>query len=117
MQMNSAVVAIIAALAGSSVALPHAGPLHESMTPAPTNGTRFNSPKFTQWPKIVTPDEESEAKPATKHSTNNNNNQNLDPKVDRCPAICAVAAQACVVAVPDDEDFCWDTYVACSRRC
>ncbi|KAH8426062.1 uncharacterized protein LDX57_003802 [Aspergillus melleus] len=114
MQFNTFIVATIAALAGVSIARPTgdaAGPHRETQIGAAENNTTTNAP-MRHWPKIMSP---NTGNGNVKHGSNED--QSLDPRIDRCPSVCAVAAQACVVALPDDEDFCWDTYVGCTDRC
>lgn len=102
MQLNNFIVATVAALAGVSIALPtngQAGPHREAEIEAPENTTTSHAP-LRHWPKIMSPNNGSGA---VRHGSNED--QSLDPRLDRCPSICAVAAQACVVALPTDEDF------------
>lgn len=101
MQLNSVLTAI-AILATTSTALPSAGPLRiarisgtnstalDRATPAGEGGHR-------NWPKITSPD--------TTHGANKAASSDSNDDDSNCTALCAIAAQACVVAVPDDESF------------
>ncbi|KAI9044983.1 uncharacterized protein KD926_010306 [Aspergillus affinis] len=114
MQFNTFIVATIAALAGVSIARPtgdQAGPHRETQIETAKTNTTANAP-MRHWPKIMSPNNGSGG---ARHGSNED--QSLDPRIDRCPSVCAVAAQACVVALPEDEDFCWDTYIGCTDRC
>ncbi|PLB43707.1 hypothetical protein P170DRAFT_441167 [Aspergillus steynii IBT 23096] len=95
MQFNL-IVATVAALASVGIALPTggaAGPHREAQIEVPENNTTTHAP-MRHWPKIMSP---NSGNGEVRHGSNAD--QSLDPRIDRCPSICAVAAQACVVAI------------------
>ncbi|PLN84358.1 hypothetical protein BDW42DRAFT_162996 [Aspergillus taichungensis] len=112
MQLN-AILTTLALLATTSTAFPSAGPLRiakisGSNSTATGRATAPGEGGHRNWPKITSPD--------TTHGANKKASSDSDGD-SNCSALCAIAAQACVVAVPDDESFCWDTYIGCTDRC
>lgn len=103
----------MAALTGTALALPAptnitsttpSASSSSSSTPSPTTANRT-------WPKIVAG---PEASPSVAHTMKNNNGTTAHgtadfghhaPPHDRCPSLCSLQAQACVVALPNDEAF------------
>ncbi|KAF9889695.1 hypothetical protein FE257_007001 [Aspergillus nanangensis] len=61
------------------------------------------------WPKIMSPNKSN----GTTHGPEGTDTR----PADLCKDLCGVVAQACVVAIPRDERFCYDTYVGCGERC
>ncbi|KAE8351521.1 hypothetical protein BDV28DRAFT_149929 [Aspergillus coremiiformis] len=37
--------------------------------------------------------------------------------VSNCTQVCALGGLACVVALPNNTDFCWDSFSGCTQRC
>lgn len=119
MQLNNLILAM-AALAGTALALPAPTNTSTSTTPSATSSSSSSasgtpSPTSTSanrtWPKIVAG---PEASPSAAHTIKNNNGTQAHgtaqfghyaPPHDRCPSLCSLQAQACVVALPNDEAF------------
>lgn len=103
MQLTNTLLTTIAILATTATALPSAGPLRMAKISG-TNSTaseRATAPGeggHRKWPKISSPD--------TTHSANKEASSDSDD-TSNCSAVCAISAQACVVALPDDESFWW----------
>ncbi|PKY08739.1 hypothetical protein P168DRAFT_286806 [Aspergillus campestris IBT 28561] len=106
MHLTNTLLTTIAILATTSTAFPSAGPLRIAKISG-TNSTasdRATAPGeggHRNWPKISSPD--------TTHSANKEASSGSDDTSD-CSALCAIAAQACVVALPHDESFWWVSF-------
>ncbi|KAJ5578230.1 uncharacterized protein N7459_007194 [Penicillium hispanicum] len=37
--------------------------------------------------------------------------------VNHCHELCSLESQTCSLAVPDDDKFCWQTYLRCVEKC
>ncbi|KAL5356856.1 hypothetical protein BJX96DRAFT_171995 [Aspergillus floccosus] len=106
MHLNNIVIGAIVALSSTAVAVPSSsGKFHLEKIQVPGRRTTGNR----NWPKIMSPNKSN----GTAHGP-----AGTDYRPDGvCSQLCGVAAQTCVVALPNDEDFCYDTYVQCDSRC
>ena len=102
MHFKTTLFTLALALTGTTLALPAnrlnptpsatpAVALAPTPTPNPVDDTR-DWPKFTSNPSATGPDHEQDGKAD-------------GTSEDRCSSLCAVVAEACVVAVPNDEAF------------
>ncbi|KAL4894101.1 hypothetical protein BDV59DRAFT_201406 [Aspergillus ambiguus] len=107
MQLNSVLVSVIVALSSTAIALPmSSGKFHLEKIQVPGRRTSDNR----NWPKIMSPNK------STNGTSHGPSNTDFRPE-GVCSQLCAVSAQTCVVALPNDEDFCYDTYEQCTSRC
>lgn len=123
MQLNTLILALSALT--TTLALPHASTTTKALS---------SDQPARDWPKVI-------SDPSASHSPSPEHGAADDPngasKKDICPELCSLMAQACVVAVPNDEPFwwvwftsfpslrwmreanyaSWTTYKECSKRC
>ncbi|KAJ5937935.1 hypothetical protein N7454_004277 [Penicillium verhagenii] len=124
MHIQSLVSVCLVALAGTAAALPRlAGPYvgHRIAVPVPTNatiahnatttGTRNKAPLTTG---LSIP----------KNKTNNIHVSHGLNSIDKptkgsnhCNELCSLEAQTCTIAVPEDDQYCWQTYTRCMSKC
>ncbi|KAJ6091356.1 hypothetical protein N7467_003325 [Penicillium canescens] len=102
-----------AAFASTAAAIPRlSGPYHGVRIPihVPTNATgAHNATRTGTGTRGRVPLSTASAKNAT-HGINHVN-------VNHCHELCSLEAQTCNLAVPDDDAFCWSTYLRCTEKC
>ncbi|KAJ5793800.1 hypothetical protein N7457_000399 [Penicillium paradoxum] len=110
MQLTTLTVCL-AALTSTVAAMPHlSGAYHGARIAVrvPTNATGTYSATTTST-RGQAPLSTGSAKGST-HGINHIN-------VNHCHELCSLQSHACSLAVPDDDKFCWSTYLQCTEKC
>ncbi|KAJ5359091.1 uncharacterized protein N7496_011504 [Penicillium cataractarum] len=124
MQLTSILGLCLVGLASSAAAMPRlAGPYHGKplAVHVPVNVTTAHKATTTGTPvtKPLTTGTASKSN-GTHHSPKIQGSANLPNHIkliNHCSELCSLEAQTCNVAVPDDDKFCWQTYLRCIDRC
>ncbi|KAJ5771256.1 uncharacterized protein N7511_003307 [Penicillium nucicola] len=108
---------VLTALASSVAAMPRlSGPYHGARIQihVPTNATSAQNATTTgtrgRVPLSTAPAKNATHARRPSHGINRVN-------VNHCHELCSLEAQTCSLAVPDDDEFCWSTYLRCTEKC
>ncbi|KAJ5166951.1 uncharacterized protein N7482_005732 [Penicillium canariense] len=127
MQLTSILGLCLVGLASSAAAMPKLmGPYrrHPNAVLIPINSTGVYNATTTGTP-TTTPlttgtAHKSNGTVSSHHSTKTKHSSKLPNHVkhiNHCNELCSLEAQTCTIAVPDDDKFCWQTYLRCIDRC
>ncbi|OQD85789.1 hypothetical protein PENANT_c009G04546 [Penicillium antarcticum] len=111
---------ITATLASTVIAMPRlSGPYHGARIAVhvPTNATGAHNATTTGTRGRV-PLSTASAKNATHVPVHGRPSHGINHvNVNHCHELCSLEAQTCTLAVPDDDKFCWSTYLRCTEKC
>ncbi|KAJ5485771.1 hypothetical protein N7530_000071 [Penicillium desertorum] len=105
MQLTTLLTVCVAALTSTAAAIPHlSGAYHGARIAVrvPGNATSHNATATGTRGKA----------PLSTGSSHKNR-----VNVNRCHELCSLQSQACSIAVPDDDKFCWSVYLQCTEKC
>ncbi|KAJ9294421.1 hypothetical protein DTO271G3_6996 [Paecilomyces variotii] len=106
MQFN--ILTLTVALAGAAAALPKIPAVSWNQTHAVTNVHAINLVNLTNSNTTRTAQKSTTLASQAGSSSSDNN---------VCTTLCSLQAQICSMALPTHDDYCWGTYLDCSRMC
>ncbi|KAJ5682411.1 hypothetical protein N7462_005576 [Penicillium macrosclerotiorum] len=122
MQLTNLLGLCLAALATSAAAMPRiAGPYRGDRIAVhvPTNSTGAHNATTTgtHAKKPLTTGSAHSNGTSGRHFGHVHHVPNHIKHINHCQELCSLESQTCTIAVPDDDKFCWKTYLRCIDRC
>ncbi|KAJ5204507.1 uncharacterized protein N7498_005386 [Penicillium cinerascens] len=123
MQLTNFLGLCVVALASYAAAMPHlAGPYHGSRisVQVPTNSTFAHNATTTGThvkKPLTTGLSKANNQTTIRHVSLIKHVPNHVKHINHCNELCSLMAQTCSIAMPEDDEYCWQTYLHCKERC